>query len=339
MNEEDTLLYNFLNSFYKKEDSQIELLISNNSCLEFKNEEKKRKGKLENFKFLLKRFSNKKVPPTLILNFGERKLNYKWLDKLIDYKGNRVVITEDNDFKFSDYPGVYFNIINNHSGNQLKFGSNIKNIINLDFDQNVQKIKECFVKAYKNEGEIELTQEKKVKYKEEEFNYLNKFINFLVEYIYNEANQDKEKYKELINKNNGFKFFPGFNKGCPANQRIFISLEDLSIVFCPNLTAEEYNYGKIKKDGKVKAKNNELLITILNTSLKDMPVCETCILNEFCEFDCFLSQKKNSGDFFVPHPEFCRYSHKKIFFLLEAQQKFGLNSPSEKKKLNKLEIN
>ncbi|MFW6025923.1 MAG: hypothetical protein ACOCRX_06225 [Candidatus Woesearchaeota archaeon] len=338
MNEEDTLLYSYLNLFLEKDNSQIELLVGNNSCTEFESETKKVEGEIKNLDFLLNFCSNKKSFPDVILNFGNKELTSEWVKKFLNYEGNKKVIAKNQDFNFSKFSKIEFNLINNWGKEKVYFGDNIKNIINLDFNQDIQKFKDFFVKAYNNKGEIKLTERKKIDYTEEEFIRINQFIYFLVEYIYQDVEQNEKKYKKLINKNNGFNFFPGFNKGCPANHKIFISLEDLSFAFCPNLTSKEYSYGKIKKDKKVKSKNVELFISILKANLKDMPICETCILNEFCEFDCFLSQQKKSGDFFVPHPEFCRYSHKKLLSFLEAQQKFGLNSSRENKILNKLDI-
>jgi len=334
MTEKDKLFKSFLHTLLKKKETSVELLFANNSCPAFISEENIKTDNFENFKIFLDYLSSYQLTPKLILNFGDKKIERKWLKKLDNYKGEKKITFKDSKIKEIDLPKAEINLKPCKSY-ELPEGRKENIIISVDFNEDIEDLKREFAKTYKLNQELQIIDKKKKKYTKKELLNLSKFISYIVDYLYKKAGKDKEEYKEIVRKNNGFYYLPGFQINCKAKRRVFINLEDLSLSFCPNKTIKGLKYGKIKK-GNIKEINSDLFIAMKKVDLKDMPICETCIINEFCGFDCFLSQEQKTGDFFTPHPEFCRFSHKKLLFFLKAQNQFNLNNDQEKKLFNQI---
>lgn len=312
--ENDKLFENILKS--ELSDGVVELLFQEGSCPEIDRDKRGIEVKEKNFDIFLSYIKKENIFPEIIINFGDKKPKKKWLKKIED-EGLRATIKSQ--------------------GKEIRLAENKEiKTISLDFNRSGSELKKSFLKEYEKSGQrILLVTKKKKNYDKKEFSNLNYFIQFIVGLAYEESGKNKKEYRKILEEKEGFHFFPGFRKGCIANKRTFINLKDLSVVFCPNCSEDVYSFGKIGKES-LEGVNNPLFIAIKRSSLKEMPVCETCLINEFCDFDCFLSQKEKSGDLLTPHPEFCRFSHKKVLFFLKKQNELNLNNDKEKVLLNKI---
>lgn len=312
--EKDKLFENILKS--ELSDGVVELLFQEGFCLEIDRDKRDIEVEEKNFDIFLSYIKKKNISPEIIINFGDKKPKKSWLKKIKDEDLRVTIKSQGKEKRTKEDRGV--------------------NTILLDFNRKVGELKKSFLKEYeKPDQKILLVTKKKKSYDKKEFSNLSHFIQFIVEFIYEKGGKNKKEYRRILEDGDGFNFFPGFRKGCIARKRTFINLNNLSVVFCPNCSEDVYSFGKIGKES-LEGFNNPLFIAIKRSKLKEAPVCETCLINEFCDFDCFLSQKEKSGDLLTPHPEFCRFSHKKVLFFLKKQNELNLNNDKEKVLLNKI---
>lgn len=328
------LFDNFLKSYLREKNSEIELLTQNNSCPCFKIEKNLYSVDFdENLKIFIQWLKKNRLAPKLSLNLGSRKISSSIINLFKSYKNKKKIITT----RIDHLEKIPFEIeLQRTLIEDKKFPENVD--LNLFFDlNNVSEFEKYFIKAYKNKrGDLSLNCVRKKRYTPTDFFKIQKIINFLVEYLYCKvAKNNKKQYYQILEKNNYFLFLPGAPKGCPANKKVYLNLANLEFVFCPNLMKTGFEYGKIV-EGKLESNNPELMITTLCSDFKALPLCETCLIADYCPGDCFASQYFFSGDIFTPHPEFCRFSHKKTLFFLKAQENFGINQMNQKRLLCKI---
>ena len=313
-------------NYLSKSGAQVEIFLESGNCpvSNFKFENGKNNNLEDNFKSFIKWLGDKNLKPEIIISSKRAELRSEIKDKLTDYKGKKKLLIiksiKDNlDCKDRQFKGDDFTV---------------KHLFKFNLSISVSTFKKQFKKIYKKrKGSFSLKQVRKDQYKNKDFQKLDDIINFLVRFVYEEAKKDKDNYYKILKRNNNFGILPGVIKGCRANRRLNINLSNLNIAFCPN-SVKEFNYGNILDDKS--DVNPELMITTLNLDLKNLPLCETCLINKICLNDCFLTQYRHSGDLFIPHPEFCRFSHKKILFFLKAQNQLNLNNDQEKKLFNQI---
>ena len=99
MTEKDKLFKSFLHTLLKKKEMSVELLFANNSCPAFTCEKNIKIANFENFKIFLDYLSSYQLTPKLILNFGDKKIEDKWLKKLDNYRGEKEIIFKDPKIK------------------------------------------------------------------------------------------------------------------------------------------------------------------------------------------------------------------------------------------------
>jgi radical SAM protein with 4Fe4S-binding SPASM domain len=56
----------------------------------------------------------------------------------------------------------------------------------------------------------------------------------------------------------------------------------------------------------IKGHNPELYFGTNGFNTQNMPMCESCLLNDLCSHPCLGSNYETTGDIFIPHPNVCR---------------------------------
>ncbi|RLA81655.1 MAG: hypothetical protein DRG33_00100 [Deltaproteobacteria bacterium] len=164
---------------------------------------------------------------------------------------------------------------------------------------------------------------------------LYKFMRFLVRYVWEEiAKRDSKAFFDFIFEKRGFNILSspfsicGRGIGCSIQSTLTVRLGDLAIVPCHRLSYEPLIAGKfIVRKGRivgVKARNPEVLVSILSATTRDFPVCESCILKYLCSSGCLGAQFEATGNMFAPIPTVCMVEHWKILGIILELKELGL---------------
>lgn len=300
INFKDQLFQNFLIKSIREERLPVNILLRSNSC-PFNSKESTGDDNFKNINPFLEWLRDNNLQPTLILSVTE-SVPKKQLKKLRAYEGGVEIV---------------------HASQKINYL--------LDFNIGFNNLKNNFSKKTKNAslGQLKIIEKKKSIDSEKDLEKFKKIISLFVDFFYNKSKRDHNKYKELLDRYNGFEFFPGYKKGCSANHYLHFDLKKKEFVFCPNYFGLPFSYGSLTKSKKIKSINSELMIAAIKCNLNNLPICETCPINEFCGLDCFLDQQKKTGDLFTPTPSFCKYQHKKLRIIHEKEK--SLDIPNEKR--------
>ena len=167
----------------------------------------------------------------------------------------------------------------------------------------------------------------------EETKAFGDFYRFITRWAYLKCGEDKQKFEQFI-----FKF--GFNTikgvfstigrglGCSIQSMLYVRLGDLAIVPCHRLSYSPFIIGNLEpscdKILEAKAKNIELLIALQSLDAKNLPYCESCVLNHLCSLPCLGSNYETTGDIFTPIPTVCQLEHVRVKAILEELNDIGI---------------
>lgn len=175
---------------------------------------------------------------------------------------------------------------------------------------------------------------------EEQIEYYNQFLNYLIERYFNKIGTVKTFVQELFGDVNCCQdrlggYVPYFlvdvdtYAGCTVANTMTVRLGDLAICPCHRTAYSKYLYGKfIVEDNKIidiEANNTQMAIRILfaNNNLCHLG-CDSCVFNPHCMKGCFGSQLETVQDPFIPVPNICNFFKKKITNLLNRYEEYGV---------------
>lgn len=163
-----------------------------------------------------------------------------------------------------------------------------------------------------------------------------KFLEFLMDWIWEDLKKDKGEFVSNISKNKVFNIIsaPFLSNlrglGCSIQTFICITLGDLTIPNCHRLAYSPLIGGRfVVENNKIVGMKAENFVTYMNIKSfesKTQPYCKSCLIKQFCQKGCLGSQYETTGNMFTPIPTVCRLYHGKIFTLLKKFKEFDILS-------------
>jgi len=117
--------------------------------------------------------------------------------------------------------------------------------------------------------------------------------------------------------------------GCSAGGYMVVRIGDLAICPCHRTSYNKYLYGYFDVENDeivgVHACNVQMAIKVLMTNFSHcIPVCDTCLYNDYCLRGCLGSQLETTGDPFFPSKNVCHFFHNKMNTLARYIDESGL---------------
>lgn len=164
---------------------------------------------------------------------------------------------------------------------------------------------------------------------------LTRFVEFLILWTWNNvAGRNRERMFDFITRGRGYNMLSSFvstvgrGLGCSLQSMLYVRLGDLAIVPCHRTSYQGMEIGWFKKEGDritgIEAGNVEFGIGEITFEGKTAPMCEACLLREFCSQGCLGSQYESTGDFLAPIPSVCQMEHAKWLGFVRGFQKVGI---------------
>lgn len=301
------------------------------------------------------------IPTNMSFIFDEEKTNR--VQKLIDRYGK----TETKLYLSASIDGIYME--DNRpmrSGQQRdeEYYHNLftfckKNSISFHpmiYSNNIEKWKDNFLwfqERFKQYDipftSIYLLEVRNSNWSKEQCAELSKFLEFLVEWTWNNSNNNPDEFTNFLFKKSGFNILAspftiiGRGLGCSIQSTFMVKLGDLTTVPCHRTAYQHFNGGHFEvKDNKIVDLIEENVVGYINIKTCEhstFPMCETCIIKNLCGGGCLGAQFEVMGDPFTPIPSVCRMEHYKVAGILKGLNKIGVLSTilsmiSEKQKIN-----
>lgn len=112
---------------------------------------------------------------------------------------------------------------------------------------------------------------------------------------------------------------------CSLQSILHIRCADASIVSCHRLSYQDLLGGKFDfEKNHIEALNHSVYLATLQVNYKNMPVCNSCDINTFCNGSCLGANREATGSMFVPSPSMCRMKKVLRLAMIESFKELGI---------------
>lgn len=193
---------------------------------------------------------------------------------------------------------------------------------------------EMFKKYNFHWNNIYLLEVRNAEWNKDQINHFYKFMEFLVEWQYEEIyNKNVKEFIDNLLRGDAFNITKSiFTKisrgiGCSFQTTLYVRMGDLAIIPCHRTSYDHLNYGKFKTyNGSIigfENNNVESMIQGLSFNVKNLPMCQTCLVKDICNGGCLGAQLEETGSMYMPIPTVCELEHAKILSIISAIEKIG----------------